>query len=750
MRFQAIFIMFLLLSIPFCLSDEVSTPGEQCYEKSTKGDGFIDIMDSGIVKSLETVYSVLWGISMLVNTIDYFITLVGVFLGHIGGTPGSNCCPIAIFDAGSECTANKATYDWWNGIKSSGWLAPLTALVTCACCSGNNNGKGGIMGGLEKVSGGAGGLCPLGDLANSLGELVDVQGQGSGISQFHLSAYDNIYLAAGCLCPSAILFNLRKLKTIYRVHNCCVEEACNNGQSLEVCSRQLDEALCMYWEGSLIKMLIKVVASIAATWIFSMFQEQIKELLAKPLVSCVFLAIDIVQVPARIQGLMGSFSWMQETFSEPTCSQLGFSDIEDRLKSGWDSQSAGVTYIMIDANGDGRLDTQITQEQQMEQARYNSGKAIAGIKKTGMAADVMDNQAKAIIDKELMSEISLLMDQRRPEDMDELKQMAGLWMSDGVDGPQKTFTTDIEGKQIGIDAQGKLMVKEGGTWSNLEKSDLKDNHLAAAIQNEIEIRLDPSTNMNAMQTLASGFLEEQESKLEGLMDFSKSKLDVDVSHAETIGENVVIYDKDGVAYVKENNAWVNVAASSMGEKEIKKAREVGILIERSKQQAAKEKEIKKKQEEAAEKARKDKMAYDAVWSLLDLALEGFAFPMADDMCKEDWDASEPANDQPQDTSGDGGYGAGYGPSQPCSGDTVTGQMRILNSSYEVSYTIEPCTTAPFEVYVKAQGRPKYTIDNGHAGRGNPITEHFTITYLPPGYTEICLEVNSDDYCFPAT
>jgi hypothetical protein len=334
-------------------------------------------MDNGVIATLEKVAAVLMGIATLVNTIDWFMTIAGTIMGHAGPSPASQCCiyewiPIA---GHTECTAQWSLYTSWQTIKANPILNGVVSLGTCQWfpLRGENN----------DITG-----CPIGDIAgNALGGAVGdwstVGGQGSsadttadpelnkegykpindkgGIAQFHVSPFDNIYLATACLCPVAILHNLRKLKTIYQVHNCCVKEACENGQSTEACERQLDEATCMYWEGSLMKMALKIVASIAAVFMADMVYKWIKETLGANLVSCIMLAFDLTQIPSRIQAVLGSFSWLSETMQEPECSQLGFDDIQNQLGNSVipGTQATGVSYTMVDTNNDGRADTMV-------------------------------------------------------------------------------------------------------------------------------------------------------------------------------------------------------------------------------------------------------------------------------------------------------------------------------------------------------------------------------------------------------
>ena len=357
-------IITLPMYIPVVIADEddgINLPGDQCVEKSSKGQGYIDFMDSSLLKALELVSSILFMIATTVNTIDHFITLVNTVVGMQGPSPGTTCCTSVVGELG-VCEERFIEWETWQNMKDSQVMKLIISVATCECCKDPNSQAEKAMGVSSAWLGGAGGFCPLGSLANNIGGKLDnfgsqisssyyspTQDWGSdsderkGISQFHLSAFDNIYTAIGCMCPTAILFNLRKLKTIYQVYNCCVEEACEGGMSTEVCERQFDEATCMYWEGSLMKMLLKALASFLTGFISGMVLKAIEKLELGPIMGCIFLFTDLAQIPSRIQAMLGAFNWMTTTFSEPSCGDLGFDDIDKQLESGYWSQGAGIS-----------------------------------------------------------------------------------------------------------------------------------------------------------------------------------------------------------------------------------------------------------------------------------------------------------------------------------------------------------------------------------------------------------------------
>lgn len=153
----------------------------------------------------------------------------------------------------------KSTYTPWRKSTAIAQFETICCFVTCGWATGDGS-CGGFVG-------------PLID--NSLLNKIPVTGQIFNIDgnlgtpgaetvadEFHLDPYDNIYTAVGSMCPVAILTNLRKLSLIYKTYNCCVDQACENGISTDVCEDQLFEATCMYFGGSVLSIIAKILTSI--------------------------------------------------------------------------------------------------------------------------------------------------------------------------------------------------------------------------------------------------------------------------------------------------------------------------------------------------------------------------------------------------------------------------------------------------------------------------------------------------------
>ena len=319
---QAWMMILLIVTLPFTISLSSSSAsaapqkndlGKQCEEKSTAGQGFIDFMDSGAVKALEAASALLFTVSALVNTIDTVLDALSLIWGH------SECCWSVIGLLG-PCEGFEAAWKAWSAIKNAGGvLTTVNALASCACCSKD---------------------APQGDLCGFAGSNVATSAFG-----VEVDAFDSIYTAVGCMCPVAVLFNLRKLKTIYQVNQCCVEQACKSGESIEACERQLDEATCMYWEGGAIKAVLSVVIRMVSSYLAKIVSDALVGTSLDISASCVRIVYHATQIPGRIQAVMAAKHWLDESFSDPNCGELGFEDVKKRLELG-DFTEAGAIDAM--------------------------------------------------------------------------------------------------------------------------------------------------------------------------------------------------------------------------------------------------------------------------------------------------------------------------------------------------------------------------------------------------------------------
>ncbi len=350
---QAWFMIFLVLSIPLtstlALAQLSSSPtpyqigdvGQQCIQKNQKTHSLVSFLENDVISVIEQIISILYAITTIANAIDTVIDTIYTV---------TECCFPNPFTAASCVGQEAEIIGWETGIFST--IRSLSCIVNCGWCGGADGQEGT----------GDDGCFGIGSLMSgiSLGAMPSVigpTGGPGGLAQFHLSPYENIYTAVGCLCPTAILFNLRKLKTIYDTYNCCVSEACTNGFSTQGCERMLSEATCMYWEGSVYLSLAKVLISVIASLLADLIVDLVGSI---PGLACAMSIFDLVQLPSVVMGVINAFDWVSTTFTEPTCEDLGFENIREGYEQGLWTQNAGQTILTLrDVNGDGIYDNML-------------------------------------------------------------------------------------------------------------------------------------------------------------------------------------------------------------------------------------------------------------------------------------------------------------------------------------------------------------------------------------------------------
>ncbi len=326
--------------------DYLSDPGRACVEQNEELDDLAALLSKD-TEVLEQIAIALFTLCTTMSAVDTIISSVAMAIGMFSGdqccTPAMMTCP---GPCGAPCTAMSGIYKSWSSIYS--FVRPLCCFVNCGWCMGAKTGDScwGLPFGLEKLAPAQ--YIPDMDISSGL----NFQGkEKGGIGQFGLSPFDNIYLAGACLCPVAIIFNLRKLKTIYDVYDCCIQEACENGLSTDSCERQLDEATCMYYEGSLYKMGAKVLTSLIISLITKvLFENLVKDNFMEGVIMCGYAVFKLTQIPKVIEGVTSAWDYMSRSFDEPMCEDLGFDDVKDQAKEEW------IEYTMVDKDGDGIYD----------------------------------------------------------------------------------------------------------------------------------------------------------------------------------------------------------------------------------------------------------------------------------------------------------------------------------------------------------------------------------------------------------
>jgi len=291
-------------------SIDLPSPANICTQKSEDIEDFLDMMESDIIKTLTDISNMLYALTTVASTINTVIeALACIFPGSSESTGG--ICKLPIYGEGL-CSVISGVAVGWAGVYKS--FATLSDLLMC--------GKGEYqLGWWQWCSG------------NLLGPI-------------DAKPFDNIYTAISCLCPTAILFNLRKLKLMYQTFNCCVKAACSKGISTTSCYKYLDQATCNYWEGSIVNMIIDLIVQEVGQWLMDKLVDYLvdyvfAESTREQIISC----IKLVQGAFLLLDLETTIQWVDKQFNDPDCSVL-------MIDASLGNYSTGTTSVsLIDNNG---------------------------------------------------------------------------------------------------------------------------------------------------------------------------------------------------------------------------------------------------------------------------------------------------------------------------------------------------------------------------------------------------------------
>jgi hypothetical protein len=327
-----------------------------------KTSSYVDLLDNGIISTLEQIASVLYAICTTMSAVESTLGSVSLVVGMI---TGDKCCAPGP-TAAVRCTAMAKVYNAWSKVYSK--IKPLCCFVNCGWCSGSDTDDDnscwganwlddfnmgelvpnlGLSQGFEGAGGALSDEVPAGGGLGFGGPI----GQGAGIGQLGWSPYDNIYFAIGCVCPIAILFNLRKLKTIYQVYDCCIQQSVLNDMGTEQCEAQFSEATCMFYEGSLYSSVAKVIVGLVSGMIIRKISGTlIKSPKLSGFLMCAYAVFKLSKIPGVIDGVNAAYEYVGRTFDEPTCEDLGFDELRESLQEDY------VDIAFIDLNNDGIYD----------------------------------------------------------------------------------------------------------------------------------------------------------------------------------------------------------------------------------------------------------------------------------------------------------------------------------------------------------------------------------------------------------
>ena len=285
----------------------IPDPGQACIEKNLKTGALVDILENDIINVLADILEVL---RVMVLVWDF-------------GKYSINSAILISTVIGREAQADKLA-KYRNDMDN-----PL---------------GGGCRGLINYLV-----ACKLPDVPSLCNLPFDIAGEDVSVNPF-----SNIYAAVGCLCLPGILFQMRKLQTIYRTYNCCVDQACLSGIGTESCDVGLSENLCKFWGkgalfGSLLGLILGLVKNLVYKWLI---QDHVNKL--PPWAGTL---IDLANIAFQIQALTNAFGKIQQTFSEPTCSDFDLEKLKKQTQK--ELRPQNCKYVPVDLNGDGihdRLD----------------------------------------------------------------------------------------------------------------------------------------------------------------------------------------------------------------------------------------------------------------------------------------------------------------------------------------------------------------------------------------------------------
>jgi hypothetical protein len=246
-------------------------------------------MESSLIKTLTDITMILYGIGTVANIFQGIIkTLAAIW-------PGNNVEGRCYLPAWGRivCVIIKVIESIWAPI----YAYVFTPMITLVMCQ-------------SKGSNIFWSWCNSNSLTGMLG------------TEYKLDPFENIYTAVGCLCPTAILFNLRKLYLIYQTFDCCMTSSCSKGISVKGCYNYLDKATCMYWEGSIADMVIDVIFQLIlqafAKKVVEWAVNKLKEIIGTMASGILALA----NVASAIPGLIDAYAWLEKQFDDPKCEDL--------------------------------------------------------------------------------------------------------------------------------------------------------------------------------------------------------------------------------------------------------------------------------------------------------------------------------------------------------------------------------------------------------------------------------------------
>ena len=394
---------------------DVGDAGEQCIEKHEETSALVDALGGDVTSTIVMVMRMIKGVCKIMSMIEMVLASLNAVMG--GGYDSPNCCiTCALFYVGCGLCdiINKAYVAWkYIYIPVGGGFC---CIINCNWCRGENclkgfsnidgqaqefRNQGGIATqdnegdkygylGENEVSGNVGGnniraqgwagvfgpqtvgnrfvsnfkYMTTGANANPLwsggedGKVGVLDVYGGTFGAFGFDPYESIYISGLCLCIPGVLFNIEKLQTIYKSYDCCIEQACTYGISTEPCEKMLAEATCMYWEGSALNALLKVITGIVTGIVALVVKTMIVDVLMSwvPVLKCFVPLISLKDLPGMISSLGDDFD--SHTIDDLECEDLGFGALQNSEDNALSANNRAMIDLQgEDTNGDGVMDS---------------------------------------------------------------------------------------------------------------------------------------------------------------------------------------------------------------------------------------------------------------------------------------------------------------------------------------------------------------------------------------------------------
>ncbi|MCB9362430.1 hypothetical protein H6504_03260 [Candidatus Woesearchaeota archaeon] len=271
--------------------DMLSGTAGSCMEKSQRAEKQMLEPLFAFTGALEGIATMLFALCSIYNGIATVMTAISTITGT------KECC-WTMGCVSSEAQEQTKNVFYW------GFAHHLCSYIMNGMCGGTDifgSGEGTDMLGMDGVE--------------------DIEYGEWGQS---LNPYSSIYVAMFCLNIVAMVFHMRNLETMYKVHDCCIEQACANGLPTATCDAYLDEQLCMFWQGSIIGPMLQILWNFASEFVVKYLSELGVHV---SLPTCLKVALDLVSIPMTLMNVINSLDMLFNTPSDPDCSDLGFEEI---------------------------------------------------------------------------------------------------------------------------------------------------------------------------------------------------------------------------------------------------------------------------------------------------------------------------------------------------------------------------------------------------------------------------------------